>query len=121
MHLKTIDNLKSVYDSVDDIDLYIGCLSESSTPVAGSVLGPTALCIIANQFAIIKNNDRYFYDVTNQISSFSTGIIVIVSSLFHAVAFHITDSNSIGKQRNMKRFGNQRVWLESCATTTTEI
>ncbi|XP_046635692.1 peroxidase-like [Daphnia pulicaria] len=69
---QTIDNLKSVYDSVDDIDLYMGCLSESSKPVAGSVLGPTALCIIANQFAIIKNNDRYFYDVTNQISSFST-------------------------------------------------
>ncbi|EFX79821.1 hypothetical protein DAPPUDRAFT_51887, partial [Daphnia pulex] len=69
---QTIDTLKSVYDSVDDIDLYIGCLSESSKPVAGSVLGPTALCIIANQFAIIKNNDRYFYDVTNQISSFST-------------------------------------------------
>ena len=75
LHLQTIDSLKKVYNSVDDIDLYIGCLSESSRPVTGSVLGPTAVCVIANQFSVIKNNDRYFYDVTNQMNSLTTGIL----------------------------------------------
>jgi hypothetical protein len=80
LNLQTIDNLKQVYDSVDDIDLYIGCLSESSKPVNGSVLGPTAVCVIAKQFSIIKNNDRYFYDVTNQINSLTTGKATIIVS-----------------------------------------
>ena len=61
------------YASVDDIDLYIGCLAESSLPVNGSLLGPTGLCVVARQFAVTKNNDRFFYDVGNQVNSFTMG------------------------------------------------
>ena len=42
-----IDKLKSVYNHVDDIDLYIAGLME--TPTFGSLLGPTFSYIIANQ------------------------------------------------------------------------
>ncbi|XP_057375843.1 peroxidase-like [Daphnia carinata] len=69
----TINSLKAAYDSVNDIDLYIGCLAESSRPVNGSLLGPTGLCIVARQFAVTKNNDRFFYDVGNQPSSLTMG------------------------------------------------
>ncbi|XP_046451982.1 peroxidase-like [Daphnia pulex] len=67
----TIDSLKNAYNSVDDIDLYIGCLAESARPVNGSLLGPTGLCVVARQFAVTKNNDRFFYDVGSQTNSFT--------------------------------------------------
>jgi len=71
---KTITSLMSAYNSVDDIDLYIGCLAESAQPVNGSLLGPTGLCVVARQFAVTKNNDRFFYDVGSQTNSFTLGI-----------------------------------------------
>ena len=66
-----LDNLRKAYRSVDDIDLYIGCLAEATIPVNGSLLGSTALCLVAQQFALTKNNDRYFYDVGQQTNSFN--------------------------------------------------
>ena len=45
-----IDKLKSVYNHVDDIDLYIAGLME--TPASGSLLGPTFSCIITDQVCL---------------------------------------------------------------------
>ena len=42
-----ISELRSVYTSVEDIDLYIAGLMEQH--VTGGRLGPTFSCIIANQ------------------------------------------------------------------------
>ncbi len=58
---------------MDDIDLYIGCLNEIRIP--GTLMGPTALCIIADQFKKIKDGDRFFYDVGDQPNSFTPGKI----------------------------------------------
>jgi len=47
---------------VDDIDLYIGCLFEKHLESeSGALMGPTAICITANQFQRTKNGDRFFY------------------------------------------------------------
>lgn len=62
-----------MYDSVDDIDFYIGSLAESMRPINGSMLGVTALCLIQRQFANLKNFDRFFYDVGGLDSSFTLG------------------------------------------------
>ncbi len=51
--------LQEVYDDVNDIDLYVGAISESS--VAGGVVGPTFACLIGEQFRRIKKGDRFFY------------------------------------------------------------
>ena len=41
------EKLKEVYESVDDIDLYVGGVGETS--VRGGVVGPTFACLIADQ------------------------------------------------------------------------
>lgn len=55
-----IQQLQRIYAHVDDIDLYIGGLSE--TPVTGAVVGPTFGCIIGKQFSALKKGDRFFYE-----------------------------------------------------------
>merc|ERR1719431_1443600 len=58
---KHITLLRQVYDSVDDIDLYVGGFLEAAHE--DSILGPVFKCIIGDQFARLKKGDRYFYDL----------------------------------------------------------
>ena len=57
------NKMKEVYDSVNDIDLYIGGVAETS--VRGGVVGPTFACLTADQFRKLKYGDRFFYTHTN--------------------------------------------------------
>ena len=68
---KNIERLKSVYQSVDDIDLFIGMAAEEPE---NALVGNTYRCLIADQFARLKKGDRYFYDLEGQAGSFSPGI-----------------------------------------------
>ena len=43
----------------------------SETPVRGSQLGPTFTCLIARQFAEIKNGDRFYFSFNS--SGFDRG------------------------------------------------
>ncbi|XP_073952753.1 chorion peroxidase [Choristoneura fumiferana] len=52
--------LSSVYNSPEDIDLWIGGLLEG--PVDGGIVGATFANIIADQFSKMKRGDRYFYE-----------------------------------------------------------
>merc|ERR1711868_349705 len=61
MDTRTIEKLKSVYRSVDDIDLYVGGFLEAAH--GDSILGPVFKCIIGDQFARLKKGDRFFYDL----------------------------------------------------------
>jgi len=63
--------LKNFYSSVDDIDYYVGILLENK--VNGSMFGPTGSCVIADSFYRFRNGDRFFYDVKDQPSSFTSG------------------------------------------------
>ena len=53
------NRLSSTYESVDDIDLWVGGLSED--PLPGSHLGKLFSMIIAEQFEALRNGDRYWY------------------------------------------------------------
>ncbi|XP_028168651.1 chorion peroxidase isoform X2 [Ostrinia furnacalis] len=56
----TAQRLGSVYQSPDDIDLWVGGLLEEA--VGGGVVGVTFSNILADQFSKIKRGDRYFYE-----------------------------------------------------------
>ncbi|KAL3279197.1 hypothetical protein HHI36_016710 [Cryptolaemus montrouzieri] len=54
------DALKSVYSSVDDVDLWVGGLLEEKPE--GSMVGYVFREIIADQFVRLKNGDKYFFE-----------------------------------------------------------
>ena len=59
--------LRNEYDSMDDIDLYVGALAEEH--LEGGVVGPTFGCLLAEQWKRLKLNNKYFHtnkDVYNQ-------------------------------------------------------
>ena len=54
--------LKSVYGSVDNVDLFVGGLAENANAGDGSMLGPTFTAIIADQFANLRTGDRLYFE-----------------------------------------------------------
>ncbi|MEM6611527.1 MAG: peroxidase family protein [Cyanobacteria bacterium P01_C01_bin.72] len=53
---------ESVYENVDQIDLWIGGLGEMPAQ-EGALLGPTLGAIVSDQFARLRDYDRFFYEV----------------------------------------------------------
>jgi peroxidase len=69
MSNRTVVQYSRMYKSVHDIDLWSGGVSE--IPRDGALVGPTFAAIIGQQFAQIKNGDRFWYENANQPSSFT--------------------------------------------------
>lgn len=63
---QSVDNLRSLYTSHEDVDLTVGGSLE--THVAGALAGPTFLCILTEQFYRTRVGDRYFYENGDQFS-----------------------------------------------------
>ncbi len=53
-------NLASIYDDVDDIDIWVGGLAED--PLKKSHLGETFSTIISLQFEVLRDGDRFWYE-----------------------------------------------------------
>ena len=57
------EKLQSVYSSVDDVDLWIGGLAEPH--VDGGCVGETFARIIALQYRVLRDGDRFWYENTD--------------------------------------------------------
>lgn len=52
--------LQAVYGTIDDIDLWVGAISEVHVP--GAMVGPLLFAIIADQFMRARDGDRFWYE-----------------------------------------------------------
>jgi hypothetical protein len=52
--------LDSVYNSVDDVDLWVGGLAENKVP--GALVGETFFVILRDQFERLRDGDRFWYE-----------------------------------------------------------
>ncbi|KAJ8719042.1 hypothetical protein PYW07_016598 [Mythimna separata] len=66
---ETVDKLSKLYEQPGDIDLVVGLMAE--TPVSGSLVGPTAICLIKEQLWRTKAGDRYFYSHQDESGRFT--------------------------------------------------
>lgn len=64
--------MASLYKNPDEIDLYLAGMAEKVDSSSG-ILGRTFLHMIADQFARLKEADRYFYELGGQTGSFTIG------------------------------------------------
>ncbi|XP_066958962.1 peroxinectin A-like [Macrobrachium rosenbergii] len=69
MDKEVIDSLQEVYSDLEDVDLYIGGVSER--PFLDGILGPTFSCIIADQFLRMKRGDRFWYEYKDSPGAFT--------------------------------------------------
>ena len=56
---EVVKALKSVYSSPDQLDPWVGFLSEQHKP--GSSVGPTLQTVLKDQFTRLRDGDRFFY------------------------------------------------------------
>lgn len=88
-----IPRLQKIYQSVDDLDLFLMGLAE--IPTTGALVGPTFACILGLQFQRIRRSDRFWYENFFFPSLFTEGKIQ------NSVKFKI-QSNSKWKKFNFK-------------------
>ncbi|XP_076304023.1 salivary peroxidase/catechol oxidase-like isoform X2 [Tachypleus tridentatus] len=69
MPITVRQKLQALFESVEDVDLFSGGVSEY--PLSEAVVGPTFGCIIGNQFARIKQGDRFYFENVNEAGSFT--------------------------------------------------
>ncbi|CAG0918619.1 unnamed protein product [Notodromas monacha] len=89
-----IQRLKSVYASVEDIDLFVGGLVE--TPVPNAIVGHIFSCIIGEQFRRLRHGDRHFYELGGQAGSFSPEMLTEIKTKV-SFARILCDNSDIGE------------------------
>lgn len=70
---QVVDLLKKVYPAVDDIDAWVGMVSEKRMP--GRLFGETTMHIISSQFINLREGDRYYYEIDPGLSREEISII----------------------------------------------
>ena len=83
-----VERLKLIYKDVDDVDLFIGGISESSVP--GALLGHTFQCLVGDQFKRLQQGDRFFYDSEANPGKFTEAQLIEIR---HASLARITCDN----------------------------
>ena len=64
--LETANHLEQIYASINDIDPWVGMLSEDYMPDA--MFGSTIMNIIERQFQQLRDGDRYFFEVEDNFT-----------------------------------------------------
>jgi peroxidase len=76
----TVDLLKQTYDSVEDIDLYVGGVLETYSRFGTLLAGETFGCIIEEQYRNSIGGDAYYYSHETNPYPFTTAQIAAIES-----------------------------------------
>lgn len=60
-----------IYSHVLDIDLWTGVVTE--TKIGNSISGEVQSCLVAEQFANLRNGDRFWYETSDGTVGFTSG------------------------------------------------
>ncbi|XP_050539391.1 lactoperoxidase-like isoform X2 [Daktulosphaira vitifoliae] len=111
----TLQRMKMIYKSVNDIDAYTGLVSEK--PIRGGLLGPTITCLLADQFLRIKEGDRYWYETDEKPQAFDEDqLLEIRKTTFASIICDNSDEITTIQpyvMHNSLKIGNERI---SCAS-----
>ncbi|XP_062609286.1 chorion peroxidase-like [Saccostrea cucullata] len=112
---EVIYRLKSVYEHVEDIDLFTGGVTEE--PLPGALVGPTFACIIGLQFKALKFGDRFFYENNEEYTKFTMEQLNQIKNV--TLAQVICRNSNIGKvQKEVFQHGAP---LVDCSTIGADI
>ncbi|EFA05698.1 chorion peroxidase isoform X1 [Tribolium castaneum] len=95
MNPDTVHRFESLYEDINDIDLFSGGLAEK--PVRGGIIGPTFACIIAQQFLNLRKGDRFWYENGGFESSFTPAQLQQIRhvTLAHVLCQTLTEIETI--------------------------
>ncbi len=111
--------LRDVYDSPQDIDLYVGAVGEAN--VAGGVVGPTFACLIGEQFSRMKKGDRFFYTHTRRRGGRGLGPVAreqVLRRTLGDIMCGVTSLDALQKWVTLQP-NNDYNELEACAVKAT--
>ncbi|XP_040581150.1 salivary peroxidase/catechol oxidase [Lepeophtheirus salmonis] len=95
---QTWEKLQSIYENVDDFDLFTAGLSEKKS--GGKRLGETFHCLICEQFKRLKNGDRFFFTHYENEETNSRGLHIDIQNMIMKRRFSdILCENSIGLEK----------------------
>lgn len=57
--------------------MFAGAVAERPAPDA--MLGPTFVCLVGDQFSRLRRGDRFFYEESNQPSTFTQSKVFVIN------------------------------------------
>jgi peroxidase len=88
------------------------------SPIPGGNLGPTFSCLIAENFATVKQNDRFFYELGGQPHSFNPGG---TNSLSEAVDSKFITEIFSGQLAEIRKASMARIFCDNSDGTITAV
>ena len=70
---EVVTAIENLYKDPDDVDLWVGGISEKKVDPAEDVLGPTFQCILGKQFGALRVGDRFWYETDDPVTGFTDG------------------------------------------------
>jgi hypothetical protein len=86
-HADVADILSKLYGTPDDVDPWVGMLSEDYMP--GAILGSTLMTIFKKQFQNLRDGDRFYYEFDKSFSK--EDVAKISTTTMHDIIMRNTD------------------------------
>ena len=117
---QVIASLKSIYASVNDIDLFVGGVTEK--PMSGSLIGPTFAYITHKQLENIKISDPFFYDLQNgPFTKGQSDLVLMFLSLQKYLQFINKSSITADELAEIQKASLSRIICDNSDGTITSI